>query len=74
MGPPSVTQIPVLLGGNNYRHVMGTVEWEQDGDNVKMVLSVSATGENASDLVAYLTSGEPQALQFVAIPVTPRRT
>lgn len=68
-------QIPILIG-DNYRHVMGkaTVEELEHSGLVIVTLEITTGGQNARDLVALMTSGEPQALQFVAIPVRPGTT
>lgn len=63
------TVIPIFLREGD--HVMGEVTARVQGDSVALSMVVTATGPRASDLVAILTSGEPQALRFVAIPVTP---
>jgi hypothetical protein len=76
MGKTTTVQIPILIG-EDYRHLMGTAEILEEVENsrAKVVLSVTASGapEDARDLVALFTTGE-LALQFVAIPVTPRST
>lgn len=69
-------QIPILIGPE-YRHLMGTaeiLEIEEKGQ-AKVTISVTADGSptDAKDLVALMTAGD-FALQFVAIPVTPRST
>jgi hypothetical protein len=74
---PRVTkiEIPVLLPGGDYRHVMGSAELlETDEGEAKFTLTVSAAGRDASDLVAILTNGAPYAVSLAAIPVTPRST
>jgi hypothetical protein len=53
---------------------MGDTEMVEEGNGIKLVISITAEGTDAKDLVALMTSGEPQALRFVAIPVSPRTT
>lgn len=76
MANTTTVQIPILIG-EDYRHLMGTaeiLELEEEG-KAKVIFSVTADGRpnDARDLVALFTTGE-LALQFVAIPVTPRST
>ena len=65
--------MPVLLGPNR-QHVMARVEWMEDGNEAKLVVTIDASGADAKDLVAIMNFGSPMAIQFVAIPVTPRST
>ncbi len=65
------TQIPILIG-EGYDHIMCHAYILEQGETV--TLRLSAKGQEASTLLAILSSGEPQALQFVAIPVQPRTT
>lgn len=67
------TLVPVLLHTNSYGHIMARVGYLIDNDHVELNLSLVVDGKDAEDLVAILTSGEPQGLQFVAIPVIPRK-
>lgn len=67
----SRTQIPILIG-ENYKHVMCSAFVIEEGDTV--TVTMTAKGPDAATLAALMTSGEPQALQFVAIPITPRNT
>lgn len=66
----SEMMMPILIG-ENYENLMSDVVFLQDGWHVEMTLKVSATGPEAMGLLAYLTSGSPQALQFVPVPVAP---
>lgn len=70
MAKLSHTQVPVLIG-ENYKHVMCEASIIEEGDTV--TVTIAAKGSDASTLVALMTGGEPMALQFVAIPVTPHR-
>ena len=65
------TQIPILIG-DNYRHVMSSAVILEQENTVSLTLTVE--GFEADNLLALLASGEPQALQFVPIPVNPRKT
>lgn len=64
------TQVPVLLG-DGYEHIMATADVVMNDVYVVVNIQITETGEKANDLVALFTSGEPQGLKFVAIPVTP---
>lgn len=65
--------VPFLIG-DNYRHVMSTVNFLSKPGHVELGLTVVADGVDANDLIARLTAGEQFAFQIVAIPVTPRST
>lgn len=73
MGKLTNTQIPILTGPD-YQHIMCEARILEDGDNVTVTMTMTATGQAANGLVETLTSGEPMALSFVAIPVSPRST
>lgn len=73
MGRTTNTQIPILIG-DNYKNLMGHADLIEEGNVVQLFISITAEGTDAKDLVALMTSGEPQALKFVAIPVSPRTT
>lgn len=74
MAKTTSTQIPILFGGEGYEHVMASAEMLESHSGVTVSIVFSADGPRANDLVALLTSGEPQGLRFVAIPVTPPST
>lgn len=65
--------IPLLIG-DGYDHIMAQADILESHNSVTVNIIVTADGEKANDLVALLTSGEPQGLRFVAIPVTPPST
>ena len=61
------TQIPVLIGEKSPVMCMATITADENTVTISMV----ADGPQARDLVAFMAATEPQALAFVAIPVTP---
>ena len=68
--------IPILIPGkeDSQEYVMALGDMLADGNEIRVSMNFVAVGDNARDLVAALTAGEPQALRFVAIPVSNRTT